>query len=213
MARVTVVDYDRGNLFSVRRALEHCGAEVELTDAAPGIEAAERLILPGVGAFGDAMAGLRQRGLVEALRSYASNGRPFLGICIGMQLLFERSDEFDAGEGLGVLPGAVVAIPTEGADGSPHKVPHVGWTGIAPAADGISWQGTLLQGIEPDTPFYFVHSFTPMPEKPEHRLADGHYNGHRLSAAVRRDNVYGFQFHPEKSGEAGLDILRAFIAL
>lgn len=210
--RITVVDYDRGNLFSVDQALRHCGAEVELVSTANGIETAERLVLPGVGAFGDAMDGLNERGLTDALKAYAQSGRPFMGICIGMQLLFDGSDESAGVDGLGILPGRVTAIPAETPNGQHHKVPHIGWAEVSPSVGRNNWQGTLLQETAAGSSFYFVHSFTATPELASDRLADVDYDGVCLSAAVQRGNVTGFQFHPEKSGERGLDILRAFIS-
>ena len=124
---VTVIDYGVGNLLSVSRALEHCGAQVDLADNPAQIARAHRLVLPGVGAFKDGMDGLRERALVEPIRQYASGGRPLLGICLGMQLLLDVSEEFGAHEGLGLIPGRVAAIPATTADGVPHKIPHIGW--------------------------------------------------------------------------------------
>ena len=133
--KVTVIDYDRGNLFSVRKAFEHCGAEVEIAQSAERVLAAERLVLPGVGAFGDAMEALGRRGLIEPVQEYAKSGRPFLGICIGMQLMFDGGEEFGDHEGLGLIAGRVVAIPDTDSKGRPHKVPHVGWTRLDAAGE------------------------------------------------------------------------------
>jgi glutamine amidotransferase len=209
--KALVVDYGRGNLFSVGRALEHCGAEVEITDAPARIIEAERLVLPGVGAFGDAMEELQKRGLVEPIMEFAASGRPFLGICVGMQLMFDSSDEFGVHDGLGMIPGRVRTVPRHGVDGKSHKVPHIGWSELGPAAVRKSWYGTILDGLPAPAFCYFVHSFTAEPGDEAHRLADCHYNGQRLAATVRRDNLWGCQFHPEKSGEIGLHILRNFL--
>jgi glutamine amidotransferase len=208
---ITVVDYGLGNLFSVSRALEQLGFSAALTDSATGIDAADCVLLPGVGAFGDGMKGLHERGLVEPLRRYGASGRPLLGICLGMQLLFDRSDEFGAAEGLGVIPGGVVAIPPRDDGGRARKIPHIGWNELRPAPGRAGWSGTPLGATAPGTAVYFVHSFTCAPAAPGDRLADCDYDGCVISAAVERGPVCGMQFHPEKSGASGLAILRAFL--
>lgn len=213
MPQVTVVDYGMGNLLSVSRALEHCGAEVLLASDPNLITKAERLILPGVGAFADGMAGLRERGLIEPIRTFAGSGHPFLGICLGMQMMLETSEEFGGHEGLGLIAGKVVAIPLTNVDGRPHKIPHIGWDELVLPFQEISWAGTILADIEPGTTAYFVHSFTAVPSNLELRLADCNYNGRLISAVIRSEMLYGCQFHPEKSGETGLNILRRFIEL
>lgn len=207
---VVVVDYGAGNLLSVARAFRHIGAEVILADDADTISRARRLILPGVGAFGKAMDALSQNGLVEAIRSYVASGRPFLGICLGMEMMLESSEEFGLHEGLGLIPGRVLAIPKTGTNGSPHKVPHIGWNGLKPAAEH-GWRGTILDGIPSGSSMYFVHSFTAHTSDPDHCLAVVEYNGHRLCAALQCRNLYGFQCHPEKSGTLGLSILERFL--
>ena len=213
MADVTVVDYGRGNLFSVSRALEHCGAEVELTDSPARIKEAKRLVLPGVGAFGDAIDELRRRELIDPLREFAASGRPFLGICVGLQLMFDVSEEFGEHAGLGLIPGRVSPIPRTGANGQPHKTPHIGWSELVLPSGDTSWQGTILDGVEGPVYCYFVHTYTAMPDKESHRLADCRYNGRRIAAAVRRGNLWGCQFHPEKSAATGLHMLRNFLDL
>lgn len=212
-ARVTVVDYGLGNLFSVSRALEQIGACAEVTDSAAGIDAATCLVLPGVGAFADGMRGLHERGLVEPLRRYGASGRPLLGICLGMQLLFDWSKEFGGSEGLGLIPGGVLPIPREGIDGRSRKIPHIGWNELQLAAGLADWKGTLLEGTARGTAMYFVHSFTCAPAQPGDRLADCDYDGCTISAAVERGSLSGVQFHPEKSGPNGLAILSAFLGL
>ena len=212
MTTITVIDYGLGNLFSVSRALEQVGAGVEVNDSAAVIERATHVILPGVGAFRDGMVGLQERGLLEAVRRYGQSGRPFLGICLGMQLLFEYSEEFGRQEGLGLVPGGVVAIPAVGASGARHKIPHIGWNELRVPDARSGWQGTPLAHVTPSTPMYFVHSYTADPARPADRLADCDYDGCRISAAVASGSLYGCQFHPEKSGPAGLRILRDFVA-
>lgn len=211
---VSIVDYDVGNLLSVWRAVEKCGAAPAMVSDGAGILAAERLILPGVGAFGDCIAALRARDLVEPLLEYARTGKPMLGICVGMQMMLEWSGEFGHHAGLGIIAGTVDAIPPANAAGVRHKVPHIGWSDLElpRGANDNRWAGSVLAEVPPGTPAYFVHSFTAVPADPSHRLADAYYNGCLVAAAVRRENVTGTQFHPEKSGEVGLRILSAFLA-
>ena len=208
---VTIVDYGLGNLFSVSRAIERAGAAALITGDPAAIERATHLILPGVGAFLDGMAGLHQRELVEPLRRYGQSGRPLLGICLGMQLLFDLSEEFGRHEGLGLVPGQVRAIPATGTDGRPHRIPHVGWSELQAPPARRDWGDSLLADVAPGTSVYFVHSFTAYPADPADRLADCDYDGRPISAAVARGRLTGCQFHPEKSGEAGLGILRRFV--
>lgn len=203
---VTVIDYGVGNLHSVVKALRECGAVVTLTGEPDQVAQADKLVLPGVGAFADGMSGLRQRGLDRAIREYLDSGRPFMGICLGMQMLLSESEEFGLHTGLGVIPGRVVSIPRLAG----VKVPHVGWSRITPS-DAGPWEGTLLEGTPPSSRFYFVHSFMAVPEYGAARWADATYCGVRVCAAIRQGSVTGFQFHPEKSGPLGLAILRKFV--
>jgi glutamine amidotransferase len=204
---VTVVDYGAGNLHSVSKALTHLGAGVVIARDGEAIERAERLILPGVGAFGEGMAGLARRGQIEAVRAFAASGRPFLGICLGAQLLMDESEEFGTHRGLGIIPGKVVLIPCEGV-----KVPHVGWQKIRPPRDD-AWKGTLLAATPLCTWAYFVHSYHCMPDDAADLCALAIYGGHPIAAAVSRNNVTGVQFHPEKSGKCGLTMLETFLDL
>lgn len=210
---VSVVDYGLGNLFSVGRALEECGAQVRLIASPAEVEQAERLVLPGVGAFADGMRGLEERSLVPALQKFAASGRPMLGICLGMQLLMSESEEFGNHRGLDILEGQVVAIPPVQANGARRKIPHIGWTEIIAPTHRLSWDGSVLEGLEFGTPLYFVHSFTAAPRDPRSRLADCDYEGSLISAAVQSGNVFGCQFHPERSGPRGLAVIRNFINL
>lgn len=211
--KVTIIDYGVSNLLNVVRAFEHCGAEVSLAETPEQVKQAERLVLPGVGAFADGMAGLRERGLVEAVRDYARSERPFLGICLGMQMMFEGSEEFGANEGLGLVAGQVVAIPETGVDGTPHKIPHVGWSELQLPPGRTSYANSVLSHLSEETSVYFVHSFMAVPANPAHRLADYDYDGRSICAAVQAGNLFGCQFHPEKSGKSGLEIVRSFISL
>lgn len=210
-AAVAIVDYGVGNLFSVARALEHCGATVSMAGDAASILAAPRLILPGVGAFANGMQELASRGLEAPIRDYCASGRPFFGICLGMQLMFDRSEEFGDWPGLGLLPGVVRAIPPVGTDGVPHKVPHIGWNGLR--AGSADWSGSVLDGVAQGSTVYFVHSYAVHPADPSHRVADADYDGQAICAVVRRGNLHGCQFHPERSGETGLAIVRNFLRL
>jgi len=209
---VVVIDYGMGNLLSVQRGLEHVGAQVLVSADPERIRVAERVVLPGVGAFPDAMEELVRRGLVSVIREIAARGTPLLGICLGMQVLFETGAEFGETAGLGVLPGRVVAIPAEGADGQAYKIPHVGWNALYPSG-GSRWEGTVLADVAAGEAAYFVHSFMAQPSDQRHRIADCHYGGIHVAAVVGSENVLACQFHPEKSGEVGLRILRRFLML
>jgi imidazole glycerol-phosphate synthase subunit HisH len=209
--KVTVIDYGAGNLFSVTRALEVSGADIELAASPDRILAASRLILPGVGAFADGMAGLRARNLVDPIRHYARLERPFLGICLGMQMMLDSTEEFGIHEGLGLIPGTVKPVPVMAADGSPHKVPHVCWNELRHPHEGDRWDGTIFDGLAPGASMYFVHSFMAMPDDSAHYLAVCDYNGRRITAAIRKGAIGGCQFHPEKSARNGLQVFRNFL--
>ena len=211
MTDVAVIDYGVGNLLSVSRAVVRCGARASVTADPAAILAADRVILPGVGAFANGIAALRANGLDHVVRQVATAGTPLLGICLGMQMLLESSDEFGATDGLGLIPGRVVQIPSYTTTGEIHKIPHIGWNALVLPPGRSSWDGGLLDGIAAGEAMYFVHSFMAQPTDPAHRLADCLYGGLAVSAAVQRGSVLGCQFHPEKSGEAGLRVLSNFI--
>jgi len=210
---VTIIDYGIGNLRSVTMAFEHWGAKIKLTDSAIDILKSDRLVLPGVGAFSDGMARLLKMGLIEPIKLFNQTERPFLGICLGMQMLFDCSEEFGLSNGLGLLTGRVVKIPESSTNGVPHKIPHIGWNELQKPSDNCEWNNSILDGIKPLTSAYFVHSFTAVPAQQKIRLADCYYNGQLISAAVRKNNLYGCQFHPEKSGKSGLIMIKNFIEL
>ena len=207
---VTVIDYGVGNLLSVQRGLEHCGAKVILTADPEKILAAKRVVLPGVGAFAKAMQALESLGLVAVIRELAQRKTPLLGICLGMQLLLEESDEFGVTGGLGLIPGRVIAVPNLTLSGESQKIPHIGWSALQPSNVAVGWQHTLLEDNHPGEAAYFVHSFMVVPTNSIHRIADCLYGSHKIAATICQDNITGCQFHPEKSGEAGLKILRRF---
>jgi len=209
---VTVIDYGLGNLLSVQRGLEHCGAKVVLTADPQKILAAKRVVLPGVGAFANAMQALENLGLVAVIRELAHNKTPLLGICLGMQLLLEESDEFGVTAGLGLIPGRVISVPDYTVSGVKQKIPHIGWSGLLPAYQETSWEHTCLQDIQSGDAVYFVHSFMALPTDPAHRIADSLYGGQKIAASIGHDHITGCQFHPEKSGEVGLKVLRRFIS-
>lgn len=202
---LAVVDYGLGNIFSLTRALRRVGADAAVTSDPDEVLSAERLILPGVGAFGDGMLGLHERGLIGALRRYAESGRPLLGICLGLQLFMDEGSEFGRHEGLGLIPGKAAALKPAAA----AKIPHVGWNAARPSA-GAAWSGTPFSDAAPDSQFYFVHSFVAEPANPADRLAETSYGGTTFCASARRGGVLGVQFHPEKSGPAGLRLLARF---
>lgn len=210
---VTVIDYGVGNLLSVRRGLEYCGATVTMTGNPEAILCASRVVLPGVGAFANGMASLREKGLDGVVREVAARGTPLMGICLGMQMLLDYSEEFGNAEGLGLIPGGVVPVPVLTADGRLQKIPHIGWNALALSGGRTGWTGTLLENIKPGDAVYFVHSFMASPANPGHRIADCFYGGIPISAVVGKENVLGCQFHPEKSGETGLNVLRKFLTL
>lgn len=212
---VSVVDYGGSNLLSVVRALQHCDADIVLAQDAQAIRSAERLVLPGVGAFGNVRQALASRGMIQSIGEFATNGRPFLGICVGMQLMMDYSEEFGRNDGFGMVPGTVTAIPRNGADGMRHPIPHIGWASldVPSARDATAWTGTILDGIKPGSAVYFVHSFAANPANPADRLADVDYDGICVSAAIRHDSLFGCQFHPEKSGPVGLAVIRNFLSI
>ncbi len=213
MPEVVVVDYGMGNLLSVRRGFEHCGATVTVTSDPDTILAAPRVVLPGVGAFADGMAELHSQGLYAVVREVAARGSFLLGICLGMQMLLDESEEFGATEGLGLIPGRVVPIPSTTINGHLQKIPHIGWNSLVLSDAFESWVGGLLQEVNPGEAVYFVHSFMAVPDNPAHRIANCIYGDITVPATIARGNIYGCQFHPEKSGEVGLKVLRRFLSL
>lgn len=211
MPSVTIVDYGIGNILSVKRAFEHFGATVMIANSADAIVNAERLVLPGVGAFADGMLGLKSHGYIEPIREYARDNKPFLGICLGMQMMLESSEEFGIHAGLGIIPGKVVRLSDTGTDGQTHKIPYVGWNALQKAQKEQNWHNSILANINPGESVYFVHSFEAIPTNTFNRLANCLYDGRVISAAIYSGNLYGCQFHPEKSGKVGLKIIKNFL--
>ena len=201
--RVAVVDYGLCNLDSVRRALQECGAEVTVTDEPRDLRKADRLVLPGVGSFGDAMVALRERGLDQALSEEVDAGAPILGICLGMQLMADRGEEGGDVEGLGWISGTVRRLVPDARD---RRVPHIGWNELDPVCPS-----PLLADLAPGSDFYFVHSYW-FDCAPDDAAALTPYCG-GVTAVVQRDNLYGVQFHPEKSHHFGAQLLKNFAEL
>lgn len=197
---VAIIDYGAGNLSSVKKALDYLGAENEITQDRKKILSASHVILPGVGSFGDAMDSMRERGLVDTVKEAALT-KPFLGICLGLQLLFESSEESPNAKGLGILKGKIVSIPKD----NRLKVPHIGWNSV-----NLKQHGGIFSGIDDESYFYFVHSFY-LKDADEDVVAATTEYGVTIQCAVQRDNLCATQFHPEKSSKAGLQILKNFI--
>jgi imidazole glycerol-phosphate synthase subunit HisH len=204
---IAIVDYGMGNLRSVHKAVEQVGAEARVISEPAGIRDASKIILPGVGAFRDCMYNLEQLRLLDPIIRSIETGKPFLGICLGLQLLFEESDEFGLHKGMGVLPGKVTRFPDTIRDpeaGEPLPIPHMGWNTVE-----IKKGTPLFAGIESGSYFYFVHSYYAILQDPDDIAAVTPY-GIEFACAVQRDNIYAVQFHPEKSQEKGLRLLRNF---
>jgi len=202
---IGIVDYNMGNLASVINAFANVGADAQVESNPAKLKEYDKLILPGVGAFGDAMEHLGQNGMDEAVKEYANSGKPLLGICLGMQLLFESSEEFGESQGLGLIPGKVVAFDEQKFDHK-LKVPHMGWNEMFQQKSC-----PLFDGLDDDFYLYFVHSFHALCDD-EYAIGKTYY-GYEFVSAVQKDNIYGIQPHPEKSHENGLKIIENFVKL
>jgi glutamine amidotransferase len=209
--KLHLIDYGVGNVWNVHRALRHVGADVIACTEPQLLAGASAMVLPGVGAFGDCVGRLRQRGFEPWVTNFAREGGYIFAICVGMQLLADFSEEFGHHKGLGLVPGTVRRLPQVANDGQPLKVPNIGWRPVSPTRER-AWSGTPLDGTSPGEFFYFVHSYNFDCTDPASMLACADYNGHPITAMVRYKNTFGTQFHPEKSGETGLELLRRFIA-
>ena len=200
---IAMIDYDAGNIKSVEKALQKLGADVVITKDPQLILNADKVILPGVGSFGDAMNNLKKYGLDEVIHQVVENGTPFLGICLGLQLLFERSDESPEAVGLGILKGEILRIP----DAEGLKIPHMGWNSLH-----LQNNGRLFHGLKENDYVYFVHSYYLKAEDESIVKATTNYSVN-IHASVEKDNVFACQFHPEKSSDVGLQILKNFVKL
>jgi imidazole glycerol-phosphate synthase subunit HisH len=208
MSKVVIVDPGGGNIFSIARAIEAVGGEPMLSSDPHQVTKADRVILPGVGAFGNVMKELQNRHLVESIVEYMRRERPLLGICVGMQILFEFGEEYGRHNGIGAIAGRTAQIPVATPDGRSRRIPHIGWSPIR--QNGIEWDGTLLGGIEPGAAFYFLHSYSAETQN-ANVLATVDFDGLELTAVVRSNNINGCQFHPERSGKDGLKIFEKFL--
>ncbi|HIW84356.1 MAG TPA: imidazole glycerol phosphate synthase subunit HisH [Candidatus Dorea gallistercoris] len=200
---IAIIDYDAGNIRSVEKALQYLGQEVTITRQGEEILAADKVILPGVGSFGDAMEKIRQYDLEDVIRRVAEQKTPFLGICLGLQLLFEQSEESPGARGVGLLKGQILRIP----EGEGRKIPHMGWNSLS-----LQNEGRLFRGIPDGAYVYFVHSYYLKAADEKIVKASAEY-GISIHASVERDNIFACQFHPEKSGDTGLQILKNFIEI
>jgi len=211
---VAIVDYDMGNLFSVQRACEQVGLSAVITKSGDEIAGATAAILPGVGAFGDAMSNMEKFGLVKAIRDFVKTGKPFMGICLGMQLLFTESEEFGIHKGLDIIKGRVTEFGNKGKDNANIKVPQVGWNSISPGKGAEDkWNNSPLKDVKKGEYMYFVHSFYCIPSDPEVILTVSNYEGTEYCSGVSKDNVFAVQFHPEKSAIEGIKIYKNWAQL
>ena len=204
MSEIAILDYGIGNVRSISNALEKIGSTPRITRNEQIILSSDALILPGVGAFAHGMNNLKELNLVDLIYKFVNSGKPFLGICLGMQLLLETSSEFGDTKGLGLIEGKVERLPLTKA-----KLPHVAWSEIRPPTSK-RWNGTILDNTKAQTNYYFVHTFAANPSKDEDILSVTSFDGQDFCSSVHRNNIFGVQFHPEKSGEHGLNILKTF---
>ena len=198
-SEVVLIDYGVGNLMSIKRALEYCGANVVVTSDKQIILEAKRVILPGVGAYKFAMSSLKDLDLIDSIVQLANNNVPLLGICLGMQLLFDESDEFEITKGLGLISGRVTSIKNLTSSGTIQKIPHIGWTSLHKPDVLTNWEDTLLSDYQPNMDAYFLHSYVAVPAILKNKIADFFYGGYNLTAMVSKDKITGCQFHREKS--------------
>lgn len=206
---ITIIDYGVGNLQSLKKAFNFLGVGPVITEDAAAIANADAVVLPGVGSFEAGMRGLKLRCLLDSVKEHAEKNKPLLGICLGAQLLLRCGYEFGMYKGLGIIEGEVIRFPPLVEN---EKVPHIGWNTVK-QPPGVSWNDTIFNSFENEPDVYFVHSYLLHPGGREHMLGRTVYGGYDFCSAVRRGNVYGVQFHPEKSGKVGLEILRNFVTL
>lgn len=210
-ASVAIVDYELGNLFSVKMACAAAGLDAHITSDRDAILKADAVILPGVGAFGDAMAALESRDLVSVLRDVAARETPVFGVCLGMQLLMSETQEFGRHRGLGLIEGDVVMLDGRVEGSRPLKVPHIGWNRVEPGT--APWEGTPLESVTPGTFMYFVHSYVARPADDRVVVSRTAFGAHSFCSSVQHGSVFACQFHPERSGTDGLQLYRTFAAL
>lgn len=207
--KISIIDYGVGNLHSLIKGVQQFTKNVQVTDEAEEIETSSALILPGVGAFAAGMEGLEVRGLVNKIKEAAQSGKPILGICLGAQIMLSMGFEFGEFAGLDLISGKVVEFPVLP---EAEKIPHMGWNKIY-SGPNDNWENSILNNIAQNSSVYFVHSYILEPKDKTSILAMANYGGYEFCAAIRRENIFGLQFHPEKSGEVGLNIIKNFIQL
>jgi imidazole glycerol-phosphate synthase subunit HisH len=210
--KVAIVDFGLGNLYSVQHACKYVNLDAKITSSKEDVLNADAVILPGVGAYGDAMNALNRLGLVPVLQGFAQSGKPFLGICLGMQLLMSESQEFGRYDGLNIIKGTVVPFgePREGK--RKLKVPQISWNHIRTSENTIKWDNSILNGLPQDEYMYFVHSFVVVPEDPSVVLSSTNYGDVSFCSSLQVGNISACQFHPERSGKKGLRIYQNFAA-
>ena len=204
---VAIIDYDAGNIKSVEKAFEYLGADTVITRDPKEIHRADHVVLPGVGAFSDAMKKIEEYGMEAPIKEVINKNIPFMGICLGLQLLFDSSEESEGVSGLGILRGKIVRIPNTDKEGTYYKVPHIGWNNLS-----FPREGKLFKGLDDESYVYFVHSYYLQAEDKSIVTATTDYSV-RIEASVEKDNVFACQFHPEKSSEVGMQILKNFLAV
>jgi imidazole glycerol-phosphate synthase subunit HisH len=206
--KVAIIDYDMGNIFSVRHVCSHVGLDCIVTSDSHELSIADAAILPGVGAFGEAMENLKRLGLISTIKDFIAAGKPFLGVCLGLQLLFTTSEEFGIHEGLNIIPGTILKFKHEDAEGNKVKIPHMGWNRIfKPAREGPNpWDASPLRGIREGAYMYFVHSYYVVPDSHDVVASITDYAGIRYCSGILYKNVFATQYHPEKSAREGIKI-------
>lgn len=210
--KIVIIDYGLGNIYSINQACQYFGYSPIVSSKREDILTADSLILPGVGAFKVAIDQLHEKGLVDPILEFVKTGKPMMGVCLGMQLLFDESEEFGNHRGLGLIPGSIKKFPSE-YQGKKLRVPNIGWNKIMEEETGIPWKKTPLKEVEKEGFVYFIHSFYADPTDPSTVLSTSLYQDFKYCSSVNNKNVYGFQFHPEKSGEIGLSIFKNFLNL
>ncbi|RZL50375.1 MAG: imidazole glycerol phosphate synthase subunit HisH [Pedobacter sp.] len=206
---VVIVDYGLGNLYSIGQACNHLGYSPVISSSKEQILNSDYLILPGVGAFKVAIDHLTDRDLINTIKAFANSGKPIMGVCLGMQLLFDRSEEFGSHDGLGLIAGEIKKIPLQFEE-QKIKIPHIGWNKLFHSQ--LEWSNTPLEQITEDNFMYFVHSYYAKPLDESNILSYTYYQGFKYCSSVQKNNIFGFQFHPEKSGEQGLSIYKNFLS-
>ena len=211
--KIAIIDYGLSNLLSVYHAFSLFSDKCAIVNDAYSINDADKIVLPGVGAFNDGMDKMRSLDFEDAIHDQVKKGTPLLGICLGMQMLFDESDEFGIHKGLGLIPGRVERIPALDIEGKKQKIPHISWNHLFFSEDIDDCTKSILKYVKQSEECYFIHSFEAKPYYRINRIADTEYGGRRICAVTQNENVFGTQFHPERSGEVGLKIIKAFCEL